>query len=252
MLTTLIAVVVAAQAQGGQVPQAAPTETAVQIIEKVLAKYAGAKTISGTVTFKQSASGLTARGETQLQFEKPSKIYLKQIYQGASAGDRREMLLVSDGKVFSYDKPDGTFGRSRFTEFVTQHGTSQSIQDMYTVERGRLADRSPLVDVAIGRTQDLKELLAQWASMKVHSVAKVKDREIEATAIVGDYRDNAEAAITGSFEVYVTKDYELVRYVTKYMLRLPQSDKPIEVLTVWDSDLKVNAQVNPALFRVIN
>ncbi len=251
LLTTLIAVVIAAQAQGGQVPQAAPTETAVQIVEKMLAKYAGATTLTGTVSFVQSAEGRSIKSETQLQYEKPSKIYLRQIFQSSS--EQRDLMLVSDGTVFTYDKPEGTLGRPRFRENVTQNRRQQTIQELYTAERLSLVDRSPLIDIAIGRTQDLRDVLGQWANMKVHSVVKLKDREIEATAIVGNYRDNADAPLSGNFEIYITSDYEVVRYVTKYvtLVTTDKGQRNVEVQTIWDSTLKVNSKVDPALFRVL-
>ncbi len=226
----------------------------------MLAKYAGARTIAGVVSFVQSAEGRTVKSRTRLQYEKPSKIFLQQVYEGAQrqdGQDRFEFLLVSDGKTFTYDKPAGTHGRPRFVELVKQHDVEQTIQDMYTAERMTLVDRSPLLDVAIGRNQDLRELMGQWANMKVHSIAKLKDRDIEATAIIGSYREDSDSPVSGTFEAYITKDYELVRYVTKYtisrhLISTERIEKPVEVQTTWDSTLKVNAVLDHALFHVGN
>jgi hypothetical protein len=240
-------------------PQEAPQDTAVQVVEKALAHYAGANTIVGTVAMKQTAKGITVKSETQLAFEKPSKILLRQVYNGfepiPNSADVKptviRKLLVSDGKIFSFDLPDGVIGRARSTEKVTQKAYTQTIQDLYETERISLVDKNPMIDVAIGRSQDLRRLLDQWATMKLYGTVKINEQDV--TALTGNFRETADSPVSGSFEAYFSKQYDLVRYVLKQKFTVPNHpDQIVEVLSIWDSSLKVNAPVDASAFVVSN
>ena len=255
MLITFVVALVALQGA----PQDAPQETAVQVVEKALAHYAEARTIAGTVVLKQSAKGITVKSETQLIFEKPSKISLRQTYNGFEPTDGNghvrptaiHKALISDGKTFSFDLPEGVRGKGRSIERVTQNGHSQTIQELYETERLSLVDKNPMLDMAIGRPQDLRRLLNQWASMKLHGKVKVGEQDV--TAVTGSFREDVGAAVSGNFEAYFSKNYDLVRYVLKQRFTLPDHpDEIIDVLSIWDSSLKVNAPVDASAFVVSN
>ncbi|HSI73199.1 MAG TPA: hypothetical protein VK934_08470 [Fimbriimonas sp.] len=255
MLITFVAALVALQGA----PQDAPQETAVQVVEKALAHYAEARTIAGTVALKQQARGVIVKSETLLQFDKPSKIVLRQVYNGfepiPDTNNVRPSVirraLISDGKTFSFDLPDGVRGKGRSIERVSQNGHSQTIQDLYETERLSLVDKNPMLDMAIGRSQDLRRLLDQWASMKLHGKVKVGEQDV--TAVTGSFREDVGAAVSGTFEAYFSKDYDLVRYVLKQRFTVPnQPEQIVEVLSIWDSSLKVNAPVDASAFVVSN
>src|SRR4051794_29195289 len=77
MLTGLIALAALAHGQG-QVPNPQKPLTANELISKMLKLYADAKTVSGTILMTQSAVGKQVQFQTQLQIERPSKIFLFQ------------------------------------------------------------------------------------------------------------------------------------------------------------------------------
>jgi hypothetical protein len=241
-------------AQAGQKPK-----SAVQMIEATLKRYAEAKTLAGKVAMAQTANGVTVKSETELQIEAPSQIYLRQVYQSPTSG-ATVRFLVSDGKRFGYDRPPGGIvaterteflverGKPRYIEMVTQNGYQQTVQDMFATERLSLVDKSPLIDIAIGRTQDLRDLMGKWVGMKVFGAVKANGQDV--TAVVGSYREDAAAPINGSFELYLTADFDIVKYVQKQRFAVPtQPDKMVDVTTIWDSTLKVDGPVNPALFK---
>src|SRR4051812_2027201 len=113
MLTTL-AVTLALCAPGPK-PQA---NAASQLVSKMLKYYSGAQSITGTITYTASDGAGSAQLITVLQYEKPSKLYIKQ-YKG---GPHQMMWLVtSDGKYFSYNAPDNLPGSNeRLVETVMQ------------------------------------------------------------------------------------------------------------------------------------
>ncbi len=107
---------------------AAPKADAGVLISKAFARYDAAQTVSGTIRLIQEAKGISVQIDTELQYERPSKIYLRQVKGGS---DPQQSLLVSDGIKFSFDKPLEALGPARFTEDVTQKGRQQSVGDLY-------------------------------------------------------------------------------------------------------------------------
>src|SRR5689334_12484279 len=99
MITALIAVVAFNQAKPGA------------LVSKMLARYYGANTVAGSLTYEQSATDpsqnkkFTIQGSTRVQIQRPNKLYIYQTSNlpGASAG-----RIVSNGQRFLYNIPQDT------------------------------------------------------------------------------------------------------------------------------------------------
>jgi len=72
---------------------------------------------------------------------------------------------------------------------------------------------------------------------------------VPAHVIGGDWRQYADAPVSGKYQVVITNDGELVRYVRKETVAGPPGVAPIDVTTIWDVDLKLNGKVDPSYFK---
>jgi len=248
MITTVIAMLIAVQGQQ-QDTNSAPQTSAAQIMTKAFAHYSSAQSLSGTVNMAQSAKGVTVTIDSDLQFDRPSKIYLHQTRSGSRA---RQWLLTSDGSLFSYDKPENNrdFGHTRYTEYVTQHNKAQTIGDMYVASEYSLGDMNPILDVAIADVHRLKRLQDQWVSLAYAGKQNIGGQQVE--KITGQYRENARSLASGEFEAYVNGAGDFVRYVLYQKISVPgASNEIIDVTTIWNSSLKVGVQTNPSYYKVV-
>ncbi len=223
-------------------------ESASQILSKVFSRYAGAQSISGNIKMSQTARGVTLSINTDLQYDRPSRIYLHQIRYG---NNPKEWLLVSDGKSFSYNKPnDRSFGRDRYSELVTQNGVDQKISELYMASEQSLGELNAILDVAICQPSRLNRLKAQWATIKYQGRVTLNGALVK--KISGQYRDDPNAPANGEFGIYVTEEGDFVRYETTQRFVFPTiSNQPVDVKTTWDSTLKVGEKTNPSLYKVI-
>lgn len=229
-----------------QEPAVAPAVDAGGLISKAMAHYYDATSAAGQIHLTQSAKGVKLVIDTQFQFDKPSQLSIQQSRGGAVP---KQTSVVSDGNYFSYDRPEGTYGQSRFRELVTQKGYTQTYRDMYNASSRALVDRSPILDMVIGRREDLKSLQGKWGAKKI--TGRTTLRGIEASVIDGAYHDMPGAAATGRFQMIVTDAGDVLRYSHTQRLRVPdETNETIEILSVWDVDVKVDAKTDPTRYRV--
>ncbi len=250
MISILAAALILFQAQAPTQtpPQAQPTDSA-SLISKMLARYAGASQLSGQLRFTQSAGGKQVVVDTWIQYDRPSKIYLKQVRHSSDPGT---FLVTSDGKLFSYDgPPDLAVKPPRLVEAVKAHGKEQTIAEIYHVAGDSLGEQgSPALAIVIGFLPDLKAIRGTWASIETGVPAQV--RGVDVTAIKGAYRDSSTQPVSGRYEIDIDKDANLIRYVTEQSFSVPNNpDQSVRVDSVWDVDLKVGSLADPTLFKVI-
>ncbi len=258
MLTTAIALLMAAQA-----PQTTGGDTlsASQILTKMFARYASAQSVSGNIKMVQTITGDpkvmqtakngTIEADSQLQFDRPTKIFLHQTRSGTKGG---EWYLTSDGKEFSYDRPNQTgdiiYGRRRYVELVTQHGVNLTIANFLGAASHSLGDINPMIEAAIADPDRLKRLVAQWASLEYRGRFSVNGQMVQGMS--GQYRDSPTAPINGNFEAYVSDAGDFVRFVLIQKFSYPKvSPEPFEVKTTWNSDIALNVKTDPGLYKVI-
>jgi hypothetical protein len=233
-----------------------------RLISKMMAKYADAKTMVGTIRLTVSAMGQKSHLDTYLQYEKPSKLYLKQV----SPLQARPWLVVSDGKHFVFDKPNYLPGSEveRLIEPVVEmqppkkRGDSpkeirKTIREIYAASSASLKDRSVPLDIAIGRLEDLQFIRDQWATLYYRGKAEVNGRQVD--LISGDWRAYGLAPASGSYELYIAEDGSLVRYVLLGSVagtdpNSGRATQATDVVSVWDVALNINATPDESVFSV--
>jgi len=219
-----------------------PTE----MVGRMLAKYSKATTLTGEITWTQQVKESSIVTKTTLQFDLPSKLYIRQERGGASS---KGMFVVSDGTTFSYPVPPDLPSKlgERLSESVMLGGKSQTVRDIYSVISKSLIDRSLPLDVSIGRLEDLKFLRSQWVTMEVSGTATIDNNEI--TIIKGQWRPYGQAPPSGTYEMWLTKGDELRRYVQREKLEIDRVGL-VEVVGIWDCKLVVDGKPDPDLFVI--
>lgn len=261
-MTALIALLVL---QGGAPAQESPQEStqkpkASTIVSRMLEYYKKANSLVGTVHLTQTAAGKSITIDTQLQFEKPSKLFLHQVRKSS---DPREWVVTSDGKLFSYNAPETVSIRpQRLIEPVAASpGTQRKLGDystgvvhyvgeMYNAATYSIGDKSPLLDVAFAQSGDLKYLTGQLATMVYRGTTELAGKKVH--VIIGEWRENPAVPSSGVYEMYIDEDGNFLRYVLKQDFAVPEApQQSITVSSIWDGRLTVNAKPNPALFTVL-
>lgn len=220
-------------------------DTAGKLMSLVFDHYARATSLSGHIHLTQAAKGVTLPIDTDIAFDMPSMLLVRQSKGGQNP---RRTTILSDGKKFYYDRPEGIYGRDRFEENVLQRAGQQDVRSMYGTAAQTLVDRSEVIDIAFGRNVDLNEVRAHWLTVKFGAKATV--RGIEGNTIEGDYTDEPGQSATGTYSMVVTDAGDILRYTTKCRYSLPTTPpESVEVTSVWDVDLKVNAKNDPKIYR---
>jgi len=218
------------------------------IVSELLGRYNSAVTIKGGIKFTQSYKGASVVTETTLQFEKPSKLFAKQVRTGEVP-----WLVTSDGNLFSYSAPPlaDVQRTKRLIEPVDQLGKLLTIRDIYGAGLSRILDRSAPLEIAIGRIEDLKLIRNQWASMELLEGGDGKGNRL----IVGKWREDAGSTPAGNYEMVITPAGDLIRYTVKEMRGFTGPDgKPMApdlLVSDWQVALQIDATVDPALFTVV-
>jgi hypothetical protein len=225
-----------------------PKVSASQIMSKMFAHYADAKSAVGTVKMAQTADGVTVHTNTDLQFERPNLIFLHQARDGSRA---RQWFLTSDGREFSYDRPeDQVYGPDRFVEYVTQHNVTLTISEYLLASMKSMGDINPMLESAIASREWLKRLTGQWASLTYRGRSTVNGQEVD--WISGKFRETAFAKASGEFEAFITDSGDFVRYVLHQQVTFKRLRKePINITTIWDADIKLNVKTDPSLYKVL-
>ncbi len=227
------------------VPQEPAAPEAGALISKAIARYYDAPSLVGRIRMTQTAKGVSIAIETEVQYSRPSQLYLRQVRNGSNP---REIAVVSDGKTFAYDRPEGTLGPKKFTEFVTQNGYQQTVKDLYAAAGRTVMDRSPVLDIAIGRKADLQAVVEKLGTKKISGRVTVVDQP--AVVIEGNYHDLPGEEPTGTFRMVITDSGDIVQFAQKQRFRVPDKiAETIEILTTWDASLKVGAKPDELKFR---
>lgn len=218
-----------------------------QLVSAMLARYNGAQSMTGSITFTQSAGDSSGQIVTQLQFERPAKLYIRQEKKTANAQVR---IITCDGKHFTYDKPnDGYgFGSGRLIEPVKVGNLNLTLGEIYAISAAKsIPDRSVPLDIAIGRKEDLEFIRSQWTNLRA---GPSKEQGGEALSIVmGDWREYGSAPVTGRFQLSIGPSGDLRQYAIQETLVV--EGQQISVLSRWDVDLKVNGAPDQKLFKLV-
>lgn len=234
-------------------PQDAPD--AKKLIEKMLARYHDAKTLTGTIKLTVTAAGGSAKMDTALQFERPAKFYLSQQKNVANPDPETpsKWLVTSDGQMFSYNIPNDQYESApglRLGEpvFNTRTKTTHTIATIYGASSKSIGDRSMPLDVAVGGQPDLLYRIGQWQTRSVKGKKMIGD--ISTYLVSGSYRPYASAEPVGTYQMAISEEGDLLQYVEEQYVAVDGRD-PVKVHSQWDVQLKVDGKVDPTLFKVI-
>jgi hypothetical protein len=222
-------------------------------------RYSQAQSLVGTVRSVVSASygGATVQQvtATSLQFEKPSKLYLRQDLLPRSGHPAKTWLVTSDGVHFSYSIPNNMVkaGSDRLIEAVSQPERAQvmDVAHIYGVASQSLGDRCEALGIAVGWNEELRRITETWETLGAPEPAALD--KVEGYWIRGSYRQNALSRSSGTYEMFITNEGELREYVIHELVGAPASASlaPTVVTTTWTVDFKLGAKPDPSLFRVV-
>ncbi len=262
MITTIVAASILMTGQGGQGSQGnqAPQVSPKELISKMLAKYADAKTLKGTIVLTVTAMNQTGKLGTELQLERPDRLY---IYQKKSVGDGQSWLSVSDGKLFGYDGPPQPMevGTKRLVEKVKKSAGADrkgkigglepekdlEIKDMYSICGRYLGDKSTPLDIMIARNEDLRMMTQQWVNLNYGGQIDYAGTKVH--VISGQWRQQPSASPSGQYRMYITDDATLKQFARIEKVRA-DNGAIADVLTAWDVKVEVNGAIDPSLFKV--
>jgi hypothetical protein len=263
-MITLIAaacMVRASSAQGDNI-------TAAEVVSKMLAHYAGLKTLTGSITLTITAEAPTGKVsreyDTQVAYERPSKVYLSQVDRAT----KKTWLVTSDGTIFTHDTPGNALPSRghRMIEPVTiiedqrKEGSGKSnvvsdtsdVTKIYAVCCTSIHDRSVPLGIAFSWNDEMRRFISQWVNPGfVAQASGGKDPFV----IGGDYRSFATdppSPVTGTFRMVISRNYDLVEYSTSEFEGVPQHPGiTVAVISDWKVNLTPNGQPNEDLFRAV-
>ncbi len=248
-----------------------------EVLSKVLAKYADAKSATGEFTMSQSAGSKKIAIQTEFQMERPSKLFIHQTSSNVAPND---WLVVSDGVNFGYDAPNATQRRRLFepvsgTDPVNGKSRSLRNQGIFMAAKRSLGDpTNPFLEFLTQSGGD--QTSVQGFLTRLFKIGSASEKEVGgaqvysisglmgfgAPAIGPDGKqlyDNTsnhypifESA--GRFELQVTKDFDLVGMKTTENITATDAatntPTQIVVITTWTGKVKLNELSNPSLFTV--
>ena len=246
-----------AQAQTPASATANPASGGAALISKMFALYANAKSMTGKIQMVQQAQNQTVELDTDIAYESPSKLYLKQALN-TSGG--RQWLVTSDGTDFTYDFPNDARTAAngeephRWLEHVNPGGGVQPFdyRGIFRVALRSLGDISIPELLAIGGTAELTTIKNQIVSISIAGTDTVNGQQVH--VLIGEWRLDQTSPATGSYKLFITDDGQLKRFVEREIVavNLPNVQaKPQEVVTTWNVDLKPNGKPDEALLKVV-
>jgi len=239
MLATIMAMAVAAPAFPSTTPKA--------LIEGMFKRYYVAKTIQGSIVSVQTALGARVNLRTDLAIKSPDHFRIAQARDGSRAA---RWLAASDGKIFSYDRPDGVKGKPRFAELVTQNGKKLTNRDMYQVVGTTLGDKHAAIDIAFGRTDDLRGLTNRWGKeWKYVGEATVGGRK--GYRISSSMRPFIEAQYWDAVEMVIDADFNLLGYKTSQRILVDKGTEPVIVVTDSVINFTVDGDISDQIFAAV-
>ncbi len=235
-------------------PAQTPEVTAGSLISKMLLTYNNARTAQGRITTKQSAKNVTIETLTEIAMQHTGRLLIRQTRSGTDGG---KYLAMADGEYFAYDRPKGVLGKPRFVEPQFNYGRPMTLREVYMVVAQALAEKSPPLDIIVSRRDDLEGLRNKWGK-KFEITGKAEIRGQNAYVVRGTFLPFAELKNAvgekpqGVVEMSITEDGQLLKYVELANYVVPAATQElIAVRTEWDLDVKLNGEIDPAVFSPV-
>lgn len=228
-------------------------------ISDMIALYYRANAIQGTILKTQSAQGHVATVKSALQIDRTKhRVFLRQDLVSQSV--QRSWLVTGDGKVFSYEEPNGaalTTGH-RLVERMVMNGKPLTEKDIYVIASKSINERNVALDVAFGRNEDLTYLKSQIVKVSGSRADKIGEEDVR--VVMGQWRDSPISKANYPFEMWIGPKGELRRFVTQENVVASattfnpkggnQQFETIKVTTKWDVALETDGKLDESLFKV--
>lgn len=250
-----------------------------EVISKCLAKYAEAKSGVGEITMTQNAGPKKIQIKTDLQFERPSKLFIHQTSEALAPND---WLVVSDGVNFGYDIPNAQEGTRRrlfeavaIKESTTGASKTLKIQDIFMAAKRSLGDvLSPYVEFATqttGENQSLRGFINRFSKIEATPKEKTLADGTPIYSISGliafgnllqkedgtpllDKDGNAVYEGKGRFELQIGKEFDLLGMRTTESMEIKDAatnlPTMIQIVTIWSGKLNLNQTPADTIFKV--
>jgi len=245
MLSVFVAAAILAQ-------QPVADITSKEVVSKMLAKYYNAKTVVGTIQMRQSVLGHTLIVDTSLQLSKPDKLYIYQKNGGAGVKPRMG-YVVCDGTYFEYSAPKSasvveTTG-VKIVEERFQKGKDLQLYEILGIGSKSLIDRGTPIDLAVAGAVDIRYANDQWANLDPLKEIAVDGNT--AYHVTGDLRAFRDAPVTGKYEMVISREWDLLKFVRHESIMDPRTKTPVAIDTIYDIRFEVNGKPDPKLFIVV-
>lgn len=237
------------------------SESPSQIISKMLAKYAYAEQLSGTIVQTYSDGGGKVTIKTKVNYIRPSLLFIEQDRKGKNGLNHQ---AISDGVLFMYHPPINAqvapLPNERLFEPLSGMlpGTGTRFQHdvgyLYNIAHMSLAPSNAL-DIAIGYLPHLRDLNIHIRRLDPLATAEYKKKPVH--RITGDWAHNASSGKAGIFEMLISPEYDLLRlahtaqYNTGQIQAGTDNVNPGNVVTLTTTEevsLSVDAKVDKKVF----
>ena len=88
--------------------------------------------------------------------------------------------------------------------------------------------------------------MRQLANFSYRGEVTVRDKKVD--AISGQWKSNPDGEVSGTFEMYLGPEGDLVRFVMKQTYAV--ENQTATVVCIWDADLKINVDIPDSIFKV--
>jgi len=274
MIASSLAMILIAQ-QGDQ----AAVPTVADVIQGVAKRYLDAESFAGSITRTQTVADVKQVYVTNLQAQRPNKLFLAQEWLQPTPGKTSRWTVVSDGAQWRYDAPQSEkfvnappqFEPTAVQETATGAKRVLKFNDFLIGARRSLGDPwNPYLQFTMqssgeGNNTSLRAYINRMQKLSVVP-RKLKDGT-DGWALKGVIQWGAKFAgeikeigvseevdRIERFEMQLTKDFDIRKFQTVESVRIvPEgSNVPtdLNISTIWEGDLKINSDLNQALFKV--
>lgn len=236
-------------AQQSTTPQA---QDAGSVISSMLMRYYQAQTLKTTIVHTVSALGKSQTIQTDLQFDRPSLLSIRQV---RSEPDANVWIAASDGKAFSYPVPIGIVLGTDQSKTIVEPvknalGQDQSVQDLLQAAADSFPDFTDPLLIMAGWKDAQKVMIARWSNLQLQTITDkngVKD-----WAITGIYTNSPVSPIKGTFTMIISPDYDLLSLEIKRSYAAPGigSNQAVATVDTWICQTTLNGTVDQTLFHI--
>lgn len=245
-MVTLTLALLLAQTPDAKPTGGAATVTPGKVVSDMMNHYYNSSSSKGRIQMIQSAQGIAISVDTEFQFAPPSKIYIKQVRRSTSPA---VSLVTSNGKHFSYPTPEtpvSSKGADRLIETVVQQGVPLDYRQIYAAVSESLLDRCAPLDLAFARTEDLKYLRDQWATLDFLP----GDNPAGDRVLGGQWRAYGSVPPAGTYKMTISKNNELKKFEMSESVAFTDKIAGV-VTTTWTCEIQTNATPEEKLFTLV-